>query len=272
MFRIGAFARLAGVSAKVLRAWDALGLFRPLWVDPVTAYRWYSPAQLPELRRIVALRDVGVPLAEIADLVAGGADLRLVLARRRAALERERREVARRLRALRITVADGAGPDVVVRPVAAELVACLPVDVTGGDVGAAFYDLEAHVRDAGRRASRPPLAIADERDGHRIGEVVVPITGALPETGSVTVRRLAAAQVASVIHRGAYGGLAARRAALDRWVAAAGFVPAGPLRILYLQFGAEADLRVPRAWLVDDDADFVTELQQPVTRPSRSSR
>ena len=90
MFRIGEFASLGGVSAKMLRAYDALALFRPVWVDPTTSYRYYSPAQLPELRRIVALRHVGVPLAEIAGLVAGGEDLRAVLDRRRSELERER--------------------------------------------------------------------------------------------------------------------------------------------------------------------------------------
>jgi hypothetical protein len=70
--------------------------------------------------------------------------------------------------------------------------------------------------------------------------------------------------MASVLHRGSYAGLASARAALDRWIDAAGLTPAGPLRVLYLQFGAEPELRVPRAYLVERDADFVTELQQPV--------
>jgi DNA-binding transcriptional MerR regulator len=39
MFRIGEFAGLSGVSARTLRAWDALGLFAPAWVDPATGYR-----------------------------------------------------------------------------------------------------------------------------------------------------------------------------------------------------------------------------------------
>ena len=132
MFRIGEFARLGGVSAKMLRAYDALGLFRPVWVDPSSGYRFYSPAQLPELRRIVALRHMDVSLAEIAGLVAGGGDLRSVLERRRHELEREREEVERRLRALDITVESAAagrpGPDVVLRRVAPELVATLSVD------------------------------------------------------------------------------------------------------------------------------------------------
>src|ERR1700741_883342 len=104
MFTIGPFARLAGVSAKVLRSYDARGLFRPVWVDPATDYRFYSPAQLPELRRIVVLRDMGIGLAEIGRLVSGGADLGAALERRRGELERERRDIDRRLAALDIRV------------------------------------------------------------------------------------------------------------------------------------------------------------------------
>lgn len=46
---------------------------------------------------------------------------------------------------------------------------------------------------------------------------------------------------------------------------AAGLVAAGPLRILYLHFGAEPELRVPPGYLVTRDVDFVTELQLPVS-------
>src|SRR5918994_8021656 len=114
MFPIGQFARLAGISAKQLRAYDALGLFRPVWVHPPSLYRYYSPAQLPELRRILALRQLGMPIQEILGLLGGG-DLRLALERRRAELEHERRRAEERLVALDISVGD---TDVVVRPVA----------------------------------------------------------------------------------------------------------------------------------------------------------
>ena len=253
MFRIGAFARIGGVSAKQLRAYDQLGLFRPAWVDPVSAYRLYSPAQLPELRRIVALRQLGISLAEIGGLAAGG-DLRAALESRRAELERERRAVQQRLRALRISIADGAGPDVVVRPVGVEQVATMR---RSGD-GDAFYRLEAHVRDVGRRAPRPPGAIPSSH------EIFVPVSGPIPVTERIAYARLPACRVASVIHRGSYGGLEPARRALDRWVTESGHRTAGPLRVLYLQFGAEPELRVPPGYVVERDADFVTELQQPI--------
>src|SRR5688572_30302257 len=251
MFPIGQFARLAGISAKQLRAYDALGLFRPVWVDPSSAYRYYSPAQLPELRRILALRQLGMPLDEIGGLVRGG-DLRAALDRRRAELERERRLAEERLAALDIAVGE---TDIVVRPVAVEPVAVMRI---GDDVQAAFDQLETHVRDVGRRAHRPPGAIPSQR------EIFVPVTGPVPPTDAIEYRRLPAARVASVIHRGPYAGVAGVRRTLLRWVAAAGLHPSGPMRTIYLQFGADADLRLPPGWVVQRDADFVTELQQPV--------
>jgi DNA-binding transcriptional MerR regulator len=266
MFTIGPFGRLAGVSAKVLRSYDALGLFRPVWLDPATGYRYYSPAQLPELRRILALRELGIGLGEIRGLVAGEADLRAALDRRRAELERERREIERRLSTLDISVdgvrsgVDGSHLDVVVRPLRVEPVAAMTVP-KGEDIGAAYYDLESYVRDLGRRASGPPGAVAAP-DGPF--EVYVPVTGPVAPTDRIGYRRLPACRAATVIVRGPYDRMADAQAVLERWVAAAGHEPVGPLRILYLQFGAEAELRVPRGYVVDRSADFVTELQLPV--------
>ncbi|MGZ6339648.1 MAG: MerR family transcriptional regulator, partial [Candidatus Limnocylindrales bacterium] len=222
MFQIAAFARLAGVSARTLRAYDARGLFRPVWVDPATGYRFYSPAQLPELRRILALRDLGMSLARIGQLVSGRVDLDQVLRERQAGLQAERAEIERRLAALGIELdrAGGSGSeamDVVVRRVPDELVATLPLsDGPGGEEGA-FDELEAYVRDRGRRAPRPPGALIDPGQGDR---VFVPLRGPIATTDRIGCERLPAARMATVIHRGGYGGLAHGRRTLDRWMAA----------------------------------------------------
>jgi DNA-binding transcriptional MerR regulator len=260
MFTVGGFARLAGVSAKVLRAYDAAALFAPAWVDPASGYRYYSPAQLPMLRRIQALRGVGLSRAEIGDLVGGGADLRASLERRRQALEEERRELDRRLAMLDIRVAPGAAaePDVVVRLLDPELVATFDTALTGHDLGAAFHELESAVRDRAARAHRPPGAIPDE------DRIFVPLRRSVPATDRIGVGRLPATRAATVLHHGPYASLPAAIDGLRGWVAAAGDVPSGPLRILYLQFGAEADLRLPPGWTVERDDDFVTELQLPI--------
>ena len=263
MLRIGAFARIAGVSAKTLRDYDEIRLFRPAWVDPETGYRAYSPAQLPQLRRIVGLRMMGVGLAEIGELVSGGVDLGDVLDRRRAELERERQEIDRRLAALEIQVemSDSTSrPDIVVRPIAAESVATQlvpPID----DLERDFYTLEAIVRDLGIRARRPPGALVDARGARAF----VPVRRAAPSDLRIECRRLPSVRAATVIHHGSYATIAATRRSLERWVDAAGFGVVGPLRVLYLQFGGEPELALPRDYLVDRDADFITELQLPVS-------
>ena len=258
MFTVGAFARLAGVSAKVLRSYDAEGLFAPAWVDPGSGYRYYSPAQLPKLRRILALRDLGIGRAALRDLVCGDADLAATLERRRRELDAERRSIERRLALLDIRVG-AADTDVVVRHLAAEPVATFDLaNAPGDDIGRAFHELESHVRDLGIRAPRPPGAIADE------DLIYVPVRRLAAPTARIGFRRLEATAAATLLHHGGYATLPAAMATLAAWVAGAGRSTAGPLRILYLQFGAEADLRPPRGWTVDDDADFVTELQQPI--------
>jgi DNA-binding transcriptional MerR regulator len=265
MFTVGAFARISGVSAKALRAYDAMGLFRPVRVDRLTGYRYYSAAQLPQIRRIVALRNVGMGLDAIQRSIAGLADLATVLAERRAELEREQREVERRLAALEIRVASGVdsggGPDVVIRPVAEEPVATLSLDALRDmDVGAAFHELEARVRDAGLRANRPPgLIVGDE------GVIVfVPVTRPRQSMPGMGYRLLPARRMATILQPGGYAALPVARRSLERWAHSAGYTVDGPLRIVYLQFDAERELRLPPGYLVERAADFLTELQLPV--------
>ena len=267
MFRIGEFARLGGVTAKALRHYDTLGLFAPAWVDPATGYRGYVATQLPELRRIVALRDLGVPLAEVADLVSGGADLRQVLARRRGDLEAHRRRVERTLKTLDITVAASTGgPDVVVRTVEAERVASIRTTLSAAEgLDSLFDEVEAAVRDAGKRAHRPPGSIDHRRhtDGRWDVEAWVPVTGTVA-VGRVTTTRLTGGRMAASLHRGGYETLGDTHDALVGWVAGSGLRRTGPARFVYLQFGADAGLRVPAPFLTDRTGDLLTEIQVPV--------
>ncbi len=271
MLSIAAFARLAGVSAKALRAYDALGLFRPVWVDPQTRYRYYSPAQLPELRRILALRQLGIGLPQIARLITGRANLARALEERRAEAERERADVERQLAALdiRVEMASDADPglDVVVRGVPSLRVATLALDlVPGGDVSVAFYELEAHVRDARARANGPPGALVgvSRAAGGSGTDVFVPLSRTLPADDRIRPAQLPAALMATVIHRGPYSTLGEARRALGRWAEATRQTAREPLRVLYLQFAAERELALPAGYLVDRAAEFVTEIQLPL--------
>jgi DNA-binding transcriptional MerR regulator len=69
MFRIGEFSRITRVTVDTLRYYDALGLLKPANVDPFTGYRHYSAKQLLSLNRILALKEIGFSLEEIARIL-----------------------------------------------------------------------------------------------------------------------------------------------------------------------------------------------------------
>src|SRR5437868_10010490 len=69
MFKIGDFSRLSLVSVKALRYYDELGLLKPARVDESTGYRYYAASQLTRLNRILAMKDMGLSLEQIALLL-----------------------------------------------------------------------------------------------------------------------------------------------------------------------------------------------------------
>src|ERR1700742_488151 len=89
MLSIGDFARYAGVSVRMLRHYDAIGLLTPTSVDPASGYRSYEPDLLVRANAIVALRDLGFSLRQIGTLLEGSlspAGLRAMLEQRRGEL------------------------------------------------------------------------------------------------------------------------------------------------------------------------------------------
>ncbi|WP_202710769.1 MerR family transcriptional regulator [Sporosalibacterium faouarense] len=69
MFKIGEFSKFTKVSTRMLRYYDEVGLFKPKKIDKFTGYRYYSASQMPELIKIVTLRDVGFTISEISRLI-----------------------------------------------------------------------------------------------------------------------------------------------------------------------------------------------------------
>jgi DNA-binding transcriptional MerR regulator len=65
MFSSGEFGRLAQVSKRLLRYYDEIDLFKPAHTDPSSGYRYYSAEQLPDLNRILALKELGLSLEQI---------------------------------------------------------------------------------------------------------------------------------------------------------------------------------------------------------------
>jgi DNA-binding transcriptional MerR regulator len=95
MLKIGEFAWLAQVTVETLRHYDRLGLLKPVHLDQFTGYRYYALDQLPRLNRILALKDLGLSLEDIArmlDQQVRPDKIRSILTGQQAELEQEVQE------------------------------------------------------------------------------------------------------------------------------------------------------------------------------------
>jgi DNA-binding transcriptional MerR regulator len=260
---ISDFARLGQVSVRMLRHYDAIGLLVPDHVDPASGYRSYSPEQLSVLNRLVALKDLGFSLEQVRSVLAetvGIDELRGMLRLRRAGLEEEARAVGARLAAVEsrlrmIEKENTVSPDYVVKTIpAVRLVArtaTLDPTTLGEHIGPMFDAVAAGLRHIPGSLATPVATYAETEAGM---DVVVGYAHAGdPPEGVESVDLPEAAAVCGV-HLGPMTQIGESWQALHRWVVENGYSYAGPCRELYLR--AESP----------DQADWVTELQQPVTR------
>ncbi|MFB7596440.1 MerR family transcriptional regulator [Streptomyces sp. NPDC056160] len=70
LLTIGAFAARSRLSAKALRLYDRLGLLAPAHVDEASGYRYYRASQTERARLVALLRQLDMPLARVAEVVA----------------------------------------------------------------------------------------------------------------------------------------------------------------------------------------------------------
>ena len=93
LYRIGELAKVAGVSVRMLRHYDALGLLNPCGATQA-GYRLYDASALARLRRIRYLRALDFSLADIARMLRGAReDERTALLRHRELMQQKRAEI-----------------------------------------------------------------------------------------------------------------------------------------------------------------------------------
>lgn len=96
-------ARLSGVTSRTLRHYDDLGLLPPTRVG-ANGYRHYDQAALVRLQRILLLRELGLGLPAIAEVLDGQTDDVAALTTHRLLLQQERDRVDRLIASVTTTI------------------------------------------------------------------------------------------------------------------------------------------------------------------------
>lgn len=264
MLSIGAFAQIGQVTHRMLRHWDTAGLLVPAHVDEFTGYRSYDPSQQQRLHRIVALRQLGFWLDDVSAILEQGVDaarIAALLRIRRAEIEEEHRIAAGRLvdveRRLQLIESEKhmSQIEIIEKPLprvrlAAQRTVVAEQHEIAGFVGPAFAAVAEVIGDR-PGALATPIAQYDAAEGGL--EVTVGYAYDGPALPGIDIVELPAADAAICgIHLGAMDRIAQSWQALNAEIIARGLEPSGPCRELYIR-------AVP-----EDQADWVTELQQPV--------
>ncbi len=277
MLTIGDFARLVGVSVRMLRHYDQLGLLVPARVDPFTGYRYYRTDQLDRANRLVALKDLGFRLEEVAPLLAEsvppGRLAEMLRARRdelvaQVAGDRQRiRQIEARLRSIEEESTMSTASDTTqnesyaVQPLPALHLAQLTAKVTeqeeiGSVVGPLFDRVFAALATAGIAPSGAPVAYyTGDDDGIDIG-VGVPVVGdSVPDgLASFTLPPVDTALVTTWVSE-SIDGIGGAWQSIVREAEARG-----------LSLGGGACREVYTATAMDEGSTtWVVELQQPVS-------
>jgi DNA-binding transcriptional MerR regulator len=267
MFQIGNFSRLSQVTVKALRHYDEIGLFKPARVDPFSGYRYYSTNQLPHLNRILALKDLGLSLEQIKDLMAEDVpldQLRGMLRMKQTELqgliddEQERLDrVAARLRQIE---REGTMPEyeVVKKKIkkmkAATLRGILPAySHVPEQIGKVF----AYIGQNRGFPVGPPMSLYHDHEYREQDvdvETVVPVKGPIKDGEEIVIRELPAIEAAVLIHEGDVADISQAYEAAGHWIEANGYQIAGPVRERYLSEGPP-----------DDSSQMVIEIQLPIT-------
>jgi DNA-binding transcriptional MerR regulator len=274
MLSIGDFALLGQVSPRTLRHYGELGLLEPAHVDPATGYRSYELRQLADLRRVLALRDLGIGLGQIRELLEAGdgvsiEQLRGMLRLRRVEISASIAEQEDRLRRVAAHL-DALERGDVMRALDIVVKVTEPVrmaETTGvaagygyENIGPVFEErLPAVWRHVVESGIEPGICVAHFDWPDDAGRVVVHLgfdigDQPLTEVDDVRVGELPGVEVASTIHRGSLVDFSGTFEAVVRWIDASGHRIADRSRELYLE------------WDPEDPAKNVTELQLPIAR------
>lgn len=249
MLKIGMFAKVGQVSVKTLHFYEKKRLLLPKHIDTFSGFRYYSISQIPRLNRILALKDLGLSLEQIYQILQddlSAEEIRGMLRLRQAELEKQMLDVQAQLErvAVRINQIELEGKmsdyDVIFKTVEPILVAGRRIIVTENNevpVGLpeAFKETKEYVETHGKQIG-PSIAVwytPVDAEHEEDVEAVCPIDQPIAESERIKVHELPREQVASVLFKGKMDDFMQGYDAVLNWIEANRYTIVAPFREVY---------------------------------------
>ena len=251
MIKIGAFAKLSGMTVKTLRHYYELGLLKPAYVEENSRYRYYTADQLLTIRRIEGFKEQGLTLEMMRPLLIGAVSLteaERTLLEKRKELESQIQKAQRQLEEIdeRLVRMERHGDreegKFSLRSVEPALVASVRRMLPKGQLCLLLDELKQYVRSQGEDSDRELTIVrhrmADSDDEPSDIEVTIPVSKVIPASESVKIYQLPGLKDAIVYtHRcDPYRNSCKANEMLRLWAVNEGYRPleSVPVREVYL--------------------------------------
>lgn len=267
MLKIGDFSKQSLTTIKTLRYYEQEQLLLPAHIDPFTGYRYYETSQLLELSKIISLRQLGLSIEDIKDIMAG-ASLTSCLEKRKLVLEQEL--VVSNMQLTRINnILENKESESMKREVILKELPEYTVFYKEG-VLPSYAHISNFVLTAGEEtaASNPDLkciqpdyCFMEYLDGEfRESNIKARYSQAVEkmgvETDNIKFKTLPSVTVASIYHKGAYETIGDTYAYILNWIEEHGYKMIDHMRESYID----------GIWNKDNVEDYLTEIQVPIEK------
>lgn len=268
MYQIGLFSKMNRITTKTLRHYDEIGLLKPALVDEFTGYRYYSSEQLPRLHQIIALKQMGLGLFEITQIIEHASSVEVYLKLKEKELEETVQETSRKLGQIRNYIHRLKGENSlmynpVIRTLPRVIVASMRMIAPNYN---AYFDLIPKMgEEMGRQGAicaMPEYCFNIYHDGEYKEvdidvEVCEAVVAFCKDSDTVKYKIIdEVSQAICVLHRGSYDLFPEAYAFTFQWIEDNGYTVVGLPRESYID----------GIWNKDCEEEWLTEIQIPIMK------
>lgn len=268
MYRIGEFSKMTKTTIKTLRYYDEVNLLKPELTDRFTSYRFYTTDQLFRLHRIQSLRQIGLSVDEVKQIM-NGKEVTAILEKRKMELQHEMECAKEQMSRLEFLLSGNqedefSGYNVILKELPACTVYSKKMRVPGYD---SYFDVIPAI--GAQVVKRYPdlkctvpfycfiVYLDNEYKEKDINiEFCESVDQMKPDFDQIKFKHMEAVMATSIMHKGPYSELSKAYCFLFRWIEENGYEIADSPRESYID----------GIWNKDDEADWLTELQVPVRK------
>ena len=273
MFKIGEFSNLSGLSINTLHHYNEIGILKPEQVNEFTGYRYYSAMQLVTVNKIIALKDAGFLLSDIAEILYNHPSIDsiiLMLEDKAETLEQALENESKRLTRLRTNIfliKNGGVPimnEITIKRVEPILIASTRKKINKGDFKESdkmWANVNSFIDKAETKRTIPCMILFYNSTWNWKTskswdiEVAEPVTKCVADNNIVKVYELPAVdKMACVVHQGSFNTIGETYKAINQWIEKNNYKIDGPVREIYHK----------GEWETNNPEEYVTELQFPL--------